>query len=248
MEYGGIYVLLWILFAICCVIEAICTPWYLKAMWPTKCRKSLILKMVCSSMFFAIGVLSILIADNTSPYAITMLIGLGFGWVGDYFLHAKESNAYFVTGFVSFLIGHIVYIVAYLRALPALFADYKPVSWYEIAAGVATLAVAILIALVMKIKFNPPVVKYGILVYALILITMVVKASVLGIRTYLAGGSILAAIVLTAGSVFFLLSDGSLAVILFCGQKKNYPLKIFNIVTYFWGQIMLASSILFIAA
>lgn len=199
-------------------------------------------------MFFSIGILSMLIADNTSPFAITMLIGLGFGWVGDYFLHAKESNAYFVTGFVSFLIGHIVYIVAYVRALPALFDDYKPVTWYEIAIGVGVLAVAVVIALAMKIKFNPPVIKYGILVYALILITMVLKASILGIRTYLSGGSIFAAIVLTVGSVFFLLSDGSLAVILFCGQKKNYPLKIFNIVTYFWGQVMLASSILFIAA
>ena len=239
---------LWILFGLCCVIEAISTPWYLKALWPQKCFKSLCLKMVCSAMFFAIGILSMFIADNTSQYAITMVIGLGFGWIGDYFLHAKESNAYFVTGFLSFFIGHIVYIIAYVRALPKLFDGYKFIEWYEILTGVIILAVALAIALGMKIKFNPPFIKYGILAYAVILIFMAVKASVLGIRTYLAGGSIIAALVLTGGSFCFLLSDASLAVILFCGQKKNYPLKIFNIVTYFWGQIMLASSILFIAA
>jgi hypothetical protein len=33
---------------------------------------------------------------------------------------------------------------------------------------------------------------------------------------------------------------------MFGGQKKNRPLKIFNIVTYFAGQMLLASSILFV--
>ena len=104
---------LWILFGICLVVEAVCTPWYLKALWPEKCTKSLVLKMVCSTMFVSIGVLSMFIADNFSKYAITMLVGLVLGWIGDYFLHAKPSNVYFVTGFVSFLVGHIFYIVAY---------------------------------------------------------------------------------------------------------------------------------------
>ena len=80
---------LWVLFGLCLVVEAICTPWYLKALWPEKCTKSLILKMVCATMFVSIGVLSMFIANNFSTYAIIMLVGLVFGWVGDYFLHAK---------------------------------------------------------------------------------------------------------------------------------------------------------------
>jgi hypothetical protein len=42
------------------------------------------------------------------------------------------------------------------------------------------------------------------------------------------------------------LSDATLGLIMFGGQKRNKPLKVFNIVTYFAGQAMLASSILFI--
>ena len=88
------------------------------------------------------------------------------------------------------------------------------------------------------------------MLYAVIITVMFLKASALGIKYYLSGaeGGIYAALVLTVGSFFFVLSDASLAVILFGGKGKSYTLKIFNIVTYFWGQVMLASSILFINA
>lgn len=240
-----------ILFFVCLVLEAIFTPWYLKALWPQKCFKSLVLKMICASLFVAVGVLSVFIAGNTSQYAIMMLVGLAFGWVGDYFLHAKPSNTYFAIGFTSFLIGHLVYIAAYVRTLPKLFPEYKMFNLVEILIGAVILTISFAIAIfAIKMKFNPKPVKYAVVLYAVIIVTMFLKASALGIKYYLSGaeGGIYAALVLTAGSFFFVLSDASLAVILFGGKGKSYPLKIFNIVTYFWGQIMLASSILFINA
>ncbi len=241
---------LWIIFGLCLVVEAVCTPWYLKALWPQKCRKSLILKMICSTMFVSIGVLSMFIADNFSSYAITMLVGLVFGWVGDYFLHAKPTNAYFATGFTSFLIGHIFYIVAYVKALPKLFGDYEMFNAPEIIVGLVIIATALVSAKVLKVKFSPKIVKYAIAVYFVVITFMFTKASALGYNYWQNGGEngIICFIVLTFGSLFFVLSDATLGIINFGGQKKNYPLKIFNIVTYFWGQIMLASSILFINA
>lgn len=241
---------LWILFGICLVVEAVCTPWYLKALWPQKCTKSLILKMVCSTMFVSIGVLSMFIADNFSTYAIIMLVGLVFGWIGDYFLHAKPSDVYFVTGFVSFLVGHIFYIVAYVKALPTLFSDYKMLNAPELIIGGVVLVIAFVMMKLTKMKMTPKIVAVGIWVYFCILTFMFVKATALGYHQWQSGaeGGILSFIVLALGSFFFVLSDASLGVIMFGGQKKNYPLKIFNIITYFWGQIMLASSILFINA
>ena len=239
---------LWIVFGACLVVEAICTPWYLKALWPEKCTKSLILKMICSTMFVSIGVLSMFIADNFSSYAITMVVGLVFGWIGDYFLHAKPSNAYFVTGFISFLVGHIFYIVAYVKALPKLFPDYKMFNISELLIGGTILVVAFIVMKVIKMKMTPKIVGVGIWIYFIILTFMFTKATALGYHQWQSGveGGILPFLVLTLGSFFFVLSDASLGVIMFGGQKKNYPLKIFNIITYFWGQIMLASSILFI--
>lgn len=241
---------LWILFGICLVVEAICTPWYLKALWPEKCTKSLVLKMICSTMFVSIGVLSMFIADNFSRYAITMLVGLVLGWIGDYFLHAKPSNVYFVTGFISFLVGHIFYIVAYVKALPTLFEGYKMFNIPEFIIGAVVLVVAFIVMEVIKMKMSPKIVGFGIWLYFIILTFMFVKATSLGYHQWQSGaeGGILPFVVLTLGSFFFVLSDASLGVIMFAGQRKNYPLKIFNIVTYFAGQVMLASSILFINA
>lgn len=201
-------------------------------------------------MFVSIGVLSMFIAGNFSSYAMTMLVGLVLGWIGDYFLHAKPSNAYFVTGFISFLVGHIFYIVAYVKALPALFSDYKMFNIPELIIGVIVLVIAFIVMKVIKMKMTPKVVAFGIWLYFCVLTFMFVKATALGFHQWQSGaeGGILPFVVLTLGSFFFVLSDASLGVIMFAGQRKNYPLKIFNIVTYFWGQIMLASSILFINA
>ncbi len=205
--------------------------------------------MICATLFVLIGVLSVFIAGNTSQYAIMMLVGLAFGWVGDYFLHAKPSNTYFAIGFTSFLIGHLVYIAAYVKTLPKLFPDYKQFNLIEFSAGAVIIIISFAIAIfAIKMKFNPKPVKYAVMLYAVIITVMFLKASALGIKYYLSGaeGGFYAALVLTVGSFFFVLSDASLAVILFGGKGKSYPLKIFNIVTYFWGQVMLASSILFI--
>lgn len=238
-----------IAFCACLVLEAVFTPLYLKAMWPQKCFKSLCLKMVCATLFVCVGVLSVLMSHNTSEYAVTMLVGLCFGWVGDYFLHAKPSNTYFVIGFTSFLIGHLVYISAFMRVLPKIFEDYGHFNLPEFAAGAVIVIVSYIFAVyVIKMNFNPKIVKYAVALYAVILVTMFLKASVLGVKLWLSGAphGVWAMLVLVFGSFFFVLSDASLAVILFGGKNKSYPLKIFNIITYFWGQIMLASSILFV--
>lgn len=239
-----------VLFCLCLVVELFCVPWYLKALWPEKCRKSLILKMVCSTMFVSVCVLSMFIADNFSRYALTMLVGFVFGWVGDYFLHAKPSNAYFVTGFISFLIGHIIYIVAFVKATPVIAPGYEQFNGVEIAVIIGIVTLLMVAAEVVKVKFSPSVVKVGVIIYLLAINSMVVRAAVLGYSYYKTGAEfgIVALLLLGIGATAFLLSDITLGIIIFGGRKKNYPIKIFNIITYFWGQVMLASSILFINA
>ena len=239
-----------VLFCLCLVVELFCVPWYLKALWPEKCRKSLILKMVCSTMFVSVCVLSMFIADNFSRYALTMLAGFIFGWIGDYFLHAKPSNAYFVTGFISFLIGHIIYIVAFVKATPVIAPGYEQFNGVEIAVIIGIVTLLMVAAEVVKVKFSPSVVKVGVIIYLLAINSMVVRAAVLGYSYYKTGAEfgIVALLLLGIGATAFLLSDITLGIIIFGGRKKNYPIKIFNIITYFWGQVMLASSILFINA
>lgn len=206
--------------------------------------------MICSSGFVAIGVLSVFIAGNSSNYAITMLIGLCFGWVGDYFLHAKPTKIYFAIGFLSFLFGHIVYIVAYSNALSVISPDYVKFNATEILMIVLLLSSAFFIMKMLKIKFGAIVMKIGAAVYSVIITYMFIRAASLGFCYYLTAteNGVWGFLALTIGAFLFILSDATLAIIKFGGNKKNYPLKVFNIVTYFSGQVLLASSILFVNA
>ena len=239
---------LWILFAVCIILEIIFTPLFLKAQWPGMCFKSLFYKMICSTAFVSIGILSMFIAGNQTTYAIMMLVGLAFGWLGDYFLHAKPTNTYFGLGLVSFMLGHIIYIVCYIRTLPVISPDYNMFNFAEIIAVISLLVGAITLAIKFKVEFSMKILQFGVIVYTLVLIVMFVKATSLGINYCLTGASngVIAALVLTLGSLCFVLSDATLGLIMFGGQKRNKPLKVFNIITYFAGQALLASSILFI--
>ena len=238
--------LLWILFAGCFVLQCFTTPLFLKLSWPTRSMKSLTAKMVSATLFVSVGYLSVNISDNKSDFAITMIIGLLLGWVGDFFLHS-DRNLFFGIGFVSFLAGHIAYITAYVRALNT-FEGYNNFNAIEVVAFIGLMAIALFVFKHFKLEFSIKFLKYAVILYTAILISMFIKATSLGVNYMLNGGEngILALLVLCFGSLFFLLSDATIGILMFGGQKKNRPLKIFNIVTYFAGQMLLASSILFI--
>ncbi len=238
--------LLWILFAGCFVLQCFTTPLFLKLSWPTRSMKSLTAKMVSATLFVSVGYLSVNIAGNKSDFATTMIIGLLLGWIGDFFLHS-DRNTFFGIGFVSFFAGHIAYITAYVRALNT-FEGYNNFNTIEIIAFVVLVAVALYVFKRFKLEFSIKFLKYAVIMYTAILISMFIKATSLGVNFMLNGGEkgILALLVLSFGSLLFLLSDATIGILMFGGQKKNRPLKIFNIVTYFAGQMLLASSILFI--
>ena len=242
--------LLWALFIALVVVEMIFTPLFLKAQWPQACFKSLVYTMICSTAFVGIGVLSVFISGNKSTYAIMLLVGLCLGWIGDYFLHAKTTNTYFAIGMVSFMLGHIAYIVCYMRTLPVINPDYNMFNIIEIIIIIALMASAYIAAVKFKVEFSMKILKLGVVVYTAILITMFIKASALGISYYKTGAEngLVAMLVLIAGSLCFTLSDATIGLLMFAGKKNNKPLKVFNIVTYFSGQVLLASSILFINA
>ena len=238
--------LLWTLFVGCFVLQCFSTPLFLKLSWPTRSIKSLTAKMVSATLFVCVGCLSMNIAGNKSDFAITMIIGLILGWIGDYFLHS-DRNLFFGIGFASFLAGHIVYITAYVRALNT-FNGYSNVNVVEVISFVVLMAIAMFVFKRFKLEFSIKFLKYAVILYTAILISMFIKATSLGVIFMLTGGEkgMLALLVLCFGSLFFLLSDATIGILMFGGQKKNRPLKIFNIVTYFAGQMLLASSILFI--
>ncbi len=241
--------LLKILLAVCVIIEIIFTPLYLKAFWPKPNKKSLILKMICSTAFVCTGFLCINIAGNFTVFAKTMIAGLIFGWIGDYFLHAKDTMRFFLTGGACFGIGHALYIISFIKAVPKFNSEMGYVTLPEVIAYVILFFVFGYI-MWKKFNFQSTFIKIVTYIYGAFLLCMLVKSFTLGITYYLTGAenSILVLLWLCVAGLMFFMSDFSLAFMLLGGHNENRPLKVFNIVTYFGAQMLLASTPLFIFA
>ena len=110
------------------------------------------------------------------------------------------------------------------------------------------LFVALFIFCMIKSKMNlKGLMKLPIIIYGIVIMTMLCKASVLGIEAVKAGITPLCAVCAIAGAVCFVLSDFSISFLMFDKkQKKNFGLKLFNMYTYFAAEILLAALIYFI--
>lgn len=238
-----------ILFILAVALEFVFVPLFLKYSWPKKCWKSFGYKMVCSALFFLAGLLAVRISGNNTQYATLILWGLAFGWLGDMFLHLiTDKIVVFGLGLFAFLGGHIFYIVAFQKAILKTYPNAGVFKWYEILAVLALVGLIVAYALIKKINIKTYM-AIPVVMYAVTISMMLVKAFRYAIGEIAYGTNdhmFMVFLTVAIGAVLFVLSDGSLGIILFAGQDKNRPLKIFNIATYFAAQVLLAASIFYV--
>jgi uncharacterized membrane protein YhhN len=237
------------LFLSAVVLEFVFVPQYLIALWPEKNEKSLKLKMICSGLFVLLALCATEIAGGFNEYAVFMVLGALFGFLGDYFLHAKGTVKYFITGLSSFLIGHIMYLAAFSTSLLKRFSNYSFFSIRRIALYIALISLIFFITNKYKNHFKKKILFVAVSLYAVVIVFMLGKAATLGFNYFHNNLEFRVAvlILLTAGSLLFFISDFTLALLMFGGKKHNYTLKKFNITTYFLAQALLSSSVLFLA-
>lgn len=235
------------------VIEIIFVPLFLKAQRPGICVKSFCFKMICANMFLLLGVLSWKYSGNSSEFAKFMLIGLGLSWFGDLFLHLKLSEKSktltFAIGFCFFTAAHVLYLVAFGKAWKQYFPEKSYFSPIDIGLFLFVFICAFIFVRFIK---KLPLKGIGVPVsagYGIFLVSMFVKAVTFSINYIIDMGTaaIPGAVCLSIGALCFLMSDASLALLMFNpGDKGRIGLKNHNIGTYFMAQTLLALSILFI--
>lgn len=206
------------------VLAAILLPWFLfyekgethKGMVPTK--------LILSLLF--------IVAVNLQPHPIPgyfrfLLTGLIFCAGGDLFL-ALPQRSMFMSGLVSFLIGHVFYIAAFFYA-----AQLNVFTW----TGTA-LAVIASGWVYVWLKPNLGKMTIPVLVYVLVITLMMAGAfSILGdLRMYLNGR-----ILVFAGAFLFYISDIFVARHRFI--KKEFMNRLIGLPLYFTGQFILAFSV-----
>lgn len=207
--------------------------------------RSLTLKMVCASMFVIVGALAIN-KIGMNEYAKYMFAGLVCSWFGDLFLHipGKAKNICAVFGVIGFLAAHIMYLTAYNGKLKSINPANKLLSGTEVLIILILIVIYVIIFLAFKTPMSP--VHIPLLLYMFCLLAMCIKAISLG--AIIRGSNTVGAVFLSLGGIMFVLSDTTLGLLMFNKKlKTNFRLKIFNIATYFVGQLLLAATILFIA-
>lgn len=200
-------------------------------------------------MFIFAGLLAMKISSNSSSYAVLVMWGLVFGWLGDLFLgYPTDKIAVSGLGLFAFLGGHIFYIAAFQKAIYIRYPQAHAIAWYEIILVAALVGLIAFYANKKKINLKTYM-AVPVAMYAVTISFMLIKALRLCIGEWAYGmNDHMAALFLTVavGAVLFVLSDATLGILMFAGQENNRPLKYFNIGTYYAAQLLLASSIFII--
>lgn len=245
--------LLKVLLALCYILFFVFVPLYDKAYWPEPSKKSLTFKMIAATMFVLIGVLGMFISDNKSDYANTMLAGLILGWIGDLFMHIphppnnpRMSVVYI--GAASFLIGHIFYVAAFVESTFYFSKNYLFSVGEIIAFFVIFITFALMLKPVFKFEYKNRFMQIALYLYSIFLIVMLIKACKFGITYFMHGASngFIVMLILVVGGILFFISDLTLGLRLLGSAKGNKTVKTLSLYTYFFAQLLLSTSILFI--
>ncbi len=188
-----------------------------------------------------------------------MIAGLAYGWLGDLFLGlahqvkgapSSESKnedlhtqlktkkaAFNGLGVLAFLLGHVLYCVAFGRAI---YGYEFSLHWWSI----AFFLLPFIGYAYIGIHFNLRKHLVPLFVYFAALSAMFGLAMTLGIQLWAVYKPF--AICLIAGSLLFALSDLGLSLETYGGEKfKKFALRAPRQVAYFVGQMLLATTILY---
>lgn len=237
-----------ILYAVIFIAVNVINPFFVKEQRNGACPKSLALKMAAATGYVLTGVLGMVIAGNYGTFAKIMMGALLCSWIGDLFLHLWQSKIFYGIGFLGFLSAHFFFIAAFMNVIKAAAPETPFISVWEIL--FILLFDVFFLVFSAKIGTNlKGILKVPIVIYATVITFMLCKASLMGITLAKAGADygVLVAVLAIVGAVNFVASDFTIAILMFNEKhKKNYPLKMFNMVTYFIAELLLSGLILFV--
>lgn len=183
------------------------------------------LKGLASSIFVLTGIVNLVYAIKNKAdlkYPIWLVVGLVFGMAGDISL-----NLNFMVGAIVFAIGHVFYFVAYTMLQKF---SIKDLIW----SASIFVPSALIIILMPFLNYDPSMMMYLCIVYALVISCMVGKAA----SNFVKNKNITNLIILI-GSILFFISDMMLLFNVFGGLKIcDY----FCLASYYPAQYLIAFS------
>jgi uncharacterized membrane protein YhhN len=162
-----------------------------------------------------------------SRYGKTVLVGLILGAIGDVCLLGK-AKPYFIAGLVSFLLGHVAYVVAFAGL---------PISMPYALAAAVVMAV-IMVAIARWVFPHAPDMRVPIGVYMLVITAMCVVA--------IGAGGAGAPWMIPVGALMFTASD--IAVVRNRFVSEGFVNRLWGLPLYYAAQLIIAWSIMAVNA
>lgn len=192
--------------------------------WSDSLKGRLLTKPILSGLFILSAVT---VAHPSQGYYLLILIGLIFCLGGDVALAVPGQNM-FRLGLVSFLIGHVFYILAFFRIFP--------LNWYAAVSAVIVIGVGWVVYRWLRPHLGA--MKVPVIVYIVVISLMLCGASLsLGAPGQAVQGKVL----VFGGALLFYLSD------LFVARQRfvrtQFLNRLLGLPLYFIGQFMLAFSV-----
>lgn len=197
---------------------------------------TLYLKGLASITFVVLGAISFIQTGNLF-FASFILVGLIFDALADVvfnlrFAFKKIEHLSFLSGTLLFFIGHIFYLVALVPQINH--------CWLYLLIGL------VLAALVqLSFVFLLQDVSKAYRIYGVVYIAMVSTMTAMAIGNLVTNIKTVGAVLFAVGAVFFLISDILLIFNTF-RRKKIYPVRVISFVTYYTGQLLIATSLFII--
>ena len=196
---------------------------------------SVLLKTAASAVFVLLGLLE-LRRMGASVYARYVVIGLAFGMLGDLllalrFCSKKLHQVFFISGSVSFFLGHIVYVLAILTLCPE--------AWlYAIPIAVVALGAAGFYAYAKEVRAGK-ITPLGVVYIGAVLFMTACAATGAFIE------SNRALFLFFVGGICFSTSDNMLVVLSFGKNDSPYRNAVLHVL-YYMAQLFIALTIRFV--
>ncbi len=209
---------------------------FIRSEYAGKMLRATILKGCAAAFFVMLGVYCY--EKNPNNGAILIVIGLILGMVGDIFLNMRnlyegaKSNKIFAIGILAFLSGHFLYIAF-------LIGDAGEKLW-----------LALLITALLSVLAIPPLMKQitapsmGLKIFGYVYLVVVIAMFSCAVTMLTQKGITAMTIIFVIGAFLFVVSD--FIMIYYSFGKKIKPLRAINLLSYYVGQLLIASCILFL--
>ena len=171
---------------------------------------------------------------STSTFAPLLIAALLCSWLGDVLL-MPSGNAWFVSGGISFLAAHVLFVLLYLGQV-----DFAAVNWL-IAVPVALVYIAAVTVILALLKKETPKPMFVPMFLYLLMNGAMNFFALMQLLTNPCAGAAVAYL----GAILFFVSDSTLYLNKYYKKKQIIPKKHFTImITYLLGEFLIVQGML----